>query len=170
MESFTTLVCQTADDFSRAFQFMLRTKNAADPFFRTANAYAMVLRVLRYGTMLRFENEEGRIIGIVCYTFGSALNDYEDRNTAYVEYCLAEPSKHGTTFFLRGLTIMVNGILEQNPQTEQFMLAAQESHSHNNRLYSKFATKVETLPGDQEASNVYSVKRDGLMRYLAKFG
>ncbi|HZG78134.1 MAG TPA: hypothetical protein VEZ72_19940, partial [Paenibacillus sp.] len=96
MVLFHARICREDSDFARCMTFLLETKRTADPGLRTADAYAAMLRILTYGTLLRYEDERGDIIGIVGYTLGSPHLDYEDRQVAYVEYCLMPVSRQHT--------------------------------------------------------------------------
>lgn len=165
MVPFSTYICNKDEDFQRCMTYMLETKRTADPGLRTADAYAAMLRVLTYGTLLRLEDEQGQVIGIVGYTIGTPQRDYEDRDVAYVEYCLAAPSRHGTRFFLQGLTVLVQTIQEQHPEAVYLSLAAAENHRLNNRLYAKFAAPS----GRDESLNLYTTTLENVSKYTTRF-
>ncbi|WP_309121232.1 hypothetical protein [Paenibacillus sp.] len=162
-------ICQEDSDFSRCMTFLLETRRTADPGLRTEDAYAAMLRVLTYGTLLRVEDDRGDIVGIVGYTIGSPHQDYEDRQTAYVEYCLASVSQHGTSFFLKGLGMLVRAIQERHPDVEWMSLAAATDHPRNNRLYSKFARRTGRVEHPRLSMNVYVAALEDVLKYTTRF-
>lgn len=169
MKPFHTLICTEDSEFARCLAYILHTKKTADPQFPTERVYAIMLRVLQHGTMIRFEDEEGAIIGVVCYTIGTDDEGYEDRHVAYVEYCLAPSTLHGTRFFMKCLKILIDTIQERNPEAVCFMLEADADHRHNNRLYSKFAKLTNVAQDDERTANRYTASMADMRDFLAKF-
>ncbi|GIQ67783.1 hypothetical protein DUZ99_02695 [Xylanibacillus composti] len=169
MEPFRTYICEEDVDFRRCMTFILQTKRTADPGLRTADAYAAMLRVLTYGTLIRFEDEQGLVIGIVGYTLGSPQQEYEDRETAYVEYCLMPLSRQGSLFFIQGLGILVRTIQDRHPEIVHLSLAAAENHRRNNRLYAKFAKLTGRDMNDVLNMNLYTASLDDVRQYVERF-
>ncbi|TLS49102.1 hypothetical protein FE782_27050 [Paenibacillus antri] len=162
-------ICREDSDFSRCMTFLLETRRTADPGLRTEDAYAAMLRVLTYGALFRVEDERGEIAGLAGYTIGSPHQEYEDREVAYVEYCLAPVSRHGTSFFLKGLGMLVRTIQERHADVEWLSLAAAEDHPRNNRLYSKFARRIGRIEHPRMSMNVYAAPIEDVAKYTAKF-
>lgn len=169
MDSFRAYICEKDADFARSMVFLLNTRRTADPGLRTANAYAAMLRIVTYGTLLCFEDRQGELIGIVGYTMGSPQQEYEDREVAYVEYCLTPVSRHGTLFFLRGLRVLVSTIRERQPEAVFLSLAAEEHNHRNNRLYNKFVKRsgIDENPGMN--LNLYMAPLESVIKYVQRF-
>lgn len=169
MNTFSSYICEQDIDFRRCMSFMVKTKRTADPELRTVDAYAAMLRVLTYGTLIRVEDEQAAVIAIVGYTIGSPQQDYTDHDVAYVEYCLASPSRHGSRLFLQGLRMLVMTIQERHPEVVHLALAATEHHPRNNRLYAKFAE----LSGRDEIAevnlNLYTATLESVRKYTERF-
>lgn len=169
MQPFRIYICEEDADFTRCIAFLLETKRIVDPGLRTADAYAAMLRVLTYGTLIRYEDEQGDVIGIVGYTMGSPHEEYEDGRVAYVEYCLASASRHGTLFFLQGLDVLVRTIEERQPEAVWISFAAAEDHRRNNRLYAKFARHIRRIEDPMMNLNVYTATLEQVREYTEKF-
>ncbi len=169
MEPFRSHICITDSDFARCMTFLLTTRRTADPGLRTADAYAAMLRVLKYGALLRYEDERGEIIGIAGYTLGTPHQEYEDRDVAYVEYCLMPLTRQHTMFFPKGLGILVRTIQERHPEAVWMSLAAAERHRRNNRLYAKFARPSGRIEYPGINMNLYTAALEEVRRYAERF-
>ncbi|HZG85589.1 hypothetical protein [Paenibacillus sp.] len=169
MNPFRTYICEDDADFGRCMTFLLETRRSADPELRTADAYTAMLRILTYGTLLRFEDERGDVIGIVGYTMGTPQGEYEDRQIAYIEYCLMPVSRQGTTFFPKGLGILVRTIQERHPEAVWMTFAAAENHRRNNRLYAKFSRPNGQIEAPGVKLNLYTALLADIANYAAKF-
>jgi len=169
VEPFDTLICREDSDYARCMTFLLETRRAADPGLRTANAYAATLRVLTYGSLIRYEDQRGNIIGIVGYTIGSPHQEYEDRQVAYVEYCLMSAARQHTRFFPKGLGILARTIRERHPEAVMMSFAAAADHRRNNRLYAKFAKPAGRIEHPELVMNLYTTTLEEVCAYAAKF-
>ncbi|WP_281884943.1 hypothetical protein [Paenibacillus sp. YYML68] len=169
MAAYRGCECTADQDYARTVCFLLEARRTADPQLGTVTLYAMLLRVVDHGRLFRVEDETGAIVAAACYTIGTPKESYEDRHVAYIEYCLAEASRHGSRLFLLGLKLLMKHIHLGHPEVSEIMLMADAQHKPNNRLYSKFTEQVEQLEEDGIHFLVYRTSMNDLLAYLDHF-
>jgi hypothetical protein len=162
------MVCREAKDLARCLIFIIETKRKADPHINIFDIYEMMLRSMRYGNVICYDNEHGVAVGMVSYTIGTLEAEYEDTDTVHVEYCLMEPGLQGSFYFLKCLQFFMQTIVNEHPGVEWMTMRAYDKVKRNNRLYSKFAQKTGQIQGEKGTLNVYKTHIKQLQAYLQR--
>lgn len=166
--NFNPLVCREAKDLARCLIFIIETKRTADPHINIVDIYEMMLRSMRYGNVICYDNEHGVTVGMASYTIGTMEEDYRDTDIAHVEYCLMDPALQGSFYFLKCLQFLTQTIVNEHPNVEWMTMRAYVKVKRNNRLYSKFAQKVGQIQGEKGLLNVYKTHVEQLQAYLQR--
>jgi len=167
--NFHPMICREDKDLARCFAFIIETKREADPDLSIVDAYEMMLRSMRFGNVICYDNEHGQAVGMASYTIGTMAADYEDRDTAYVEYCLMDPRLQRTFYFLKCLQFLAQTIENEHDGVKWFTLRAYEKSEQNNRLYAKFTRKIGEIEGRKGRLNLYQTSMPELQAYLQRF-
>lgn len=166
--NFHPLVCREDKDLARCVTFIIETKRTADPYMTIADVYEMMLRSMRYGNVICYDNEDGVVVGMVSYTIGTLEAEYRDTDTVYVEYTLMDPSLQRTFYFLKCFQFLVQTIVNEHPGVEWMTMRAYANVKRNNRLYSKFAQKTGQIQGKKGLMNIYKAHIEQIQAYLQR--
>lgn len=164
MSNFNPKICRKDIDFARGFAFMLETRRKIDPG-PTRNMYRLMLRSATYGGMILYEDKQGTIVAIACYSLGTEREEFEDRHVVHVDYILMKPELQGSYYFLRCMDFFSDTISALHPEVKSVMMEAEASSKRNNRLYSKFAQLTEIVQGDLDVLHVYQTTMDQFSTY-----
>jgi hypothetical protein len=156
MDKFNPVICREGIDYARTIAFATETSIEADPYARLSEVYWTIMRALRYGNVIRYENEHGMIVGMCCYTVGTIDAEFEDRHVVHVMYGLLAQSLQGSVYFMKGMHFLAHTIRSLHPEVELLQIEAYDTAKRNNRLYSKFARITGHIQSGQHVRNVYT--------------
>lgn len=168
MGNFNPKICRDDADFARGFAFLLETGREAGHSGPTVNVYRVMLRVVTYGGMILYEDEQGRIAGAACYTIGTEPAGFEDRHVLHVDYILMKPALQCTGYFLKCMVFFLDTVTARHPEAEVMIMEAAADAGRNNRLYSKFARMTGVIEGDGRKFHVYQTTLEEFSAYVGK--
>lgn len=165
LNSINPIICRDYKDLIRSLIFIIETKKGYMQDVDLLNIYDMIVCAVRYGNVIRYENENSEILGIICYTVGTAEGDYQDTHIAHIVYCLIEP-RLPNNLLLKSLQSFVQIVMSEHEGVTLFKIAAHEHGNHKNRLFTKYAHKTEQIKGEGRQLNNYTVTVQRLQMYL----
>lgn len=167
MSNFNPMICRKGIDFARGFAFMLETRREADPG-PTQNMYRIMLRSATYGGMFLYEDGQGNIAALACYSIGTDQGDFKDVHVVHVDYILMKPKLQRSLYYLKCMNFFADTIPALHPEVTIMTMEAEASVKQNNRLYSKFARLTGTIQGDLDLLNVYETTMEEFSAFCKK--
>jgi hypothetical protein len=149
--------CKHDEDIIKASLFLFEHKHDLHPSFTTMDMVALLYTYISEGHLLYAADADNQVIGAAAYYHGTPEHDFKDKEVALVDIAVFAKAYRGTRLFVRGLTYMVNQIINEHPEVMELRLAALSENVYVSKLYSKFTTSSYSCEGIIGEENVFSV-------------
>ncbi|MEK5257424.1 hypothetical protein [Paenibacillus sp. FSL E2-0201] len=168
--SIVTKRCENDADYAKASLFILNNRRDLHPGFTTVDMIALIYSYLSEGQILNIMDINGQVIAIAAYYQGTPDLHFEDKHVAYVDNVILDRAHRNTRVFIRGFNGLIEQIIQDHPETEEFRFAALNDNAYLQKLYSKFAKLSYTREGELGKENIYSTEISSIRALLAQFG
>lgn len=161
--------CVSDDDFAKASIFMLARKRDLHPAYSTLEMVTLIYSYVTQGHLICAKDAENQVVGIAAYYYGTPEQEFQDTDIALVDVAIADKAYRGSRLFIRGLLYMVDEIIKEGPDVQEFRLAALAENDYLCRLYAKFTRSRFEREGTHGKEVVFCEKINNLRDTLKKF-
>ncbi|MDF2650584.1 MAG: hypothetical protein K0Q73_6389 [Paenibacillus sp.] len=162
-------LCATDEDFAKVSLFILNNKHHLHHSITTVYMITQLYSYLTDGYLIQILDADDTVIGATAYYHGTPEQEFENKEIAFVDLAILDPTYRGSRVFVNGLQYLNNHIREKHPEVQELHFMALSENSYLCRLYGKFAEVSHSREGVIGIESVYCVKVHKLKTSLEKF-
>jgi hypothetical protein len=161
--------CTNDEDFAKFSLFFLQHKYDLHLSFSTLDTISFLYSYLTQGHLFMTLDSTGQVIGIAAYYHGTQDQEFKNKDIAVVDMAIFDRAYRVTRLFVRGLTYLVNSIIETHPEVQELHLVALSENAYLCKLYAKLTNLNYIRDGYLGKETVFCVKVHSLMGILKNF-
>jgi len=171
------VVCRNDDDYEQFVRFFMDNRDEFLHSYNVKMAVHHIITSIKHGKILLFCNDHDEAVGLIVYSIGTPMNNYEDREIVYMSFILARSDYRQSRLFLHGMQRMAEEIEQIGVKEIRFRANAEDQYLR--KLYGKLAKVVERKKYDHKDEGsrllayydeeIYSMDYSHFARFVKKF-
>ncbi|MBB6634839.1 hypothetical protein [Cohnella thailandensis] len=162
-------ICSSIGQWSRFSEFYLEHRNGIIPGYQVKHALTDIKNVMRKGRAAILVNGKNEVIGIGGFTLGMEENGFENKEIAVLINSYFKEEYRGNRTFIRGLQVLAEQIKDASSEAVEVRLPTFAHNGYTNRLYGKFAGRIETKNTPYGEFHIYSASFEAFSQFCSRF-
>lgn len=152
--------CVQDRDYARFVSYYIDHSHEFDDHYTFHEAIAHLMICLNDSAILLFDDEDGKLQGFILYRYEEA------GETVFIDSTILSPNYRSSLVFYKGFVDWVRQVMLDHSSIRRVRFHVVADHAYLNRLYAKFAKRIEERDGGSRAEFVYESTFSELKRYL----
>lgn len=157
------------DDMAGASLFFLERKYDLHPSFTTLGMLELLYGYMTRGHLFCGFLPDGSVIAGAAYYLGTPEREYADQHVALIDITILDRAYRSSTYFLHGLTCLIDSIQQQHPEVREVRFVALSENTYLCRLYAKFAAFAYKREGHKGEETVFIDRIEKIVATLKKY-
>lgn len=150
--------CKQDTDYARFVRYYLAHSHQFDERYSLHESLAHLTISLAESRLLLFNDEDGDMQGYIQYRF--------ENETAFIHSTILSPAYRSGIAFYKGFVEWARYIMEEQIGIRQVRFHVRADHAYLNRLYAKFAKRIQEQKNQGAELFVYETAFEALLQYL----
>ncbi|NMO95557.1 GNAT family N-acetyltransferase [Paenibacillus lemnae] len=152
--------CHLDADYASFSRFYLHNCREFDHHYMLQDALVHLIHTVTDAQILLFHDTEDQLVAFIQYRFD------EDQDYVFIDAAMLAKNYRGSRIFFEGLRDLAKIIAEDHPGVHTVVFHASADNLYINRIYSKFAQRIEVRERNGRIEHVYKVSLKDLMTYV----